>query len=558
MINMHASSLSGQTSHVVAGESLRLPVDHPIRLSGTFGELRSNHFHTGIDIKSSHGAVGDPVYAVADGFVSRIRVGAGGYGNALYIDHPNGLTSVYAHLLEFRWSLDSFVLAQQNEQQRFEVNLFPDSAQFLIKKGDEIGKIGSTGHSMGPHLHFELRNTGTETPVNPLSTHYHLSDKTPPHISGITIYHLDHNHQIYRRSDMGKNQPWKMGDTLTIDAWRVGIGLNAVDPHNNFANKNGVYKVSMILDGDTIYQSKLDSIPWDEGTYYKSYIDYAMDISSKRRIHQCFQSNAFQPSYRTKLVNHGVIKLYEKQVQKVTLIVADRSNNLASAQFWIRRKTDISEVTYPAFQFMVEPDEPYVLDTAGFQVYFPSDALFERLRGQIFISWPDSGQTVWSRIYQLHHNQTPLRNPIRITIRAHNVTPRLKDKAVILNVDTDNPKVVGQQWQGHHLTALVHEFGTYKVDIDSMPPTISVLRKSVNSHRAHFIFRIEDDLSGSGDLIYHGFVDDQWVLGRYDLKSQRVRFDIDLTPGSPGLHEFRFEVEDLSGNAKKYVSRFSN
>ena len=142
------------------------PLEIPLILSGTFAELRSNHFHSGLDIKTQQQS-GLKVMAAASGFVSRIKVSHFGYGKALYITHPNGYTTVYAHLQNFNPEIDAYIKHRQYKNESYEIELFPKAGELLVNNGDIVAYSGNTGGSGGPHLHFEIRNK-QEHPMNPM------------------------------------------------------------------------------------------------------------------------------------------------------------------------------------------------------------------------------------------------------------------------------------------------------------------------------------------------------------------------------------------------------
>ena len=529
-----------------------------MRLSGTFGELRSGHFHTGIDIKSAKGMSGDPILAVDEGFVSRIKVGAGGYGNALYIDHPGGLTSVYAHLLAFTPHLDSLVRVYQHELRSFEIDISPLLPKVPIAKGQRIGTLGSTGHSMGPHLHFELRNTLTETPINPL-LHFNIADEKAPVIRQVAIYHLDHNLQSYRKSDVRKQSDWIIGDTIVVDAWRMGLGVDAIDPHNGHANKNGIYQVVLTLDGDTIFHSTLDSIPWDAGTFYPIFIDHAEALLRGRKVQKCFDSQAQSKAYHSQLKDHGIIALYRDKTQKVMLTVTDFYGNDSRASFWVRRAAEITPVVYEPHHFLIEQGTPFRIDTGGLLAFFPAQALYERLRCKIKIEPKEGSTLMHSRRYHLHSPSTPLRQPIHISLRTHSIDAKLKDQAVVVDyTNPESPFAIKSKWQGHFLSSQVDHFGTFQVSIDTVQPTISVLRKTVHPTLIKLGFRIVDDLTPPGDLSFEATIDGEWTLGTYDLKARRVNYEIDRTKLADGEHLFEFAVTDISNNSKSYATRLNN
>lgn len=245
------------------------PVKHKMLLSGTFGELRTNHFHSGIDIKSSKGTVGDPIYAAWDGHISRIAVKSTGYGNALYIDHPNGKTTVYAHLHRFEPEVAAYIKEQQYIKESYEVNLYPDSSLFTIQKGEQIGLMGNSGRSFGPHLHFEIRDTKSEVPLNPLHKGALISDATAPQLRELKIDYMDPDHRTfyqkkYRTINLGKRRYKIRGDTILAGAWRVGTQIKAYDLMEGASNLNGIYAMEIKVDDEPVFSFSMDSISFDD------------------------------------------------------------------------------------------------------------------------------------------------------------------------------------------------------------------------------------------------------------------------------------------------------
>ena len=291
---------------------MQAPVKHKVRLAGTFGELRNNHFHTGLDIKSSNGQVGDDIIAVADGVVRRVRIAMGGYGHVLYIDHPNGYTSVYAHLNEFRPDIDSFMLAEQYRLQTYELDTTFEKTIFSVKQGEKIGVMGLTGRSFGPHLHFEVRKTKSEIPINPLFFNLDVIDNLAPKVDYVLVNHLDDKHRIQgsQKIELEKkgNNYAPTNKTIKIPAWRVGLGVFVRDLMTGVSNKNGIYKGELFVDDQSLFSYKMDSISFDEFRYLNAHIDYKHYKDSKNRIHSLYK----RPGNKIRIYNDSlssVIKL---------------------------------------------------------------------------------------------------------------------------------------------------------------------------------------------------------------------------------------------------------
>lgn len=271
----------------------RPPLNLAPQASGSFGELRSNHFHSGTDYRTNQ-REGYPVYAVADGFVSRARVQIGGGGNALYIDHPNGYTSVYMHLLKYNHEIASIVKNKQYSDQKFAVDFSPGKNLLPVKKGEIIAYTGNTGGSTGPHLHFELRDTRTEKTINPQLFGLLIPDNIPPILSGFTVYRLgdvpfSENTPRENISITGANGVYKLNTAKPIPVnGNTGFGIIAIDPNSASANRNGIYSIELLLDGEPIFESILNSFYFHHSRAINSYIDYPTYILKSQRIQKSF------------------------------------------------------------------------------------------------------------------------------------------------------------------------------------------------------------------------------------------------------------------------------
>ncbi|MCB0687549.1 MAG: M23 family metallopeptidase, partial [Saprospiraceae bacterium] len=343
--------------------NLHSPIAHPIRLSGTYGELRGNHFHGGLDIKSANGVWGDPVFAIDDGYIAEIQISQGGFGRALFIRHPKtGLTSIYGHLQEFTKELNEYVYQQQKDHKSFVLDIPFSENQFPVKRGQLIAKMGSTGYSFGPHLHFELKKTGSDISINPDLYGFFTGDKIKPVIKKIAIYQLDHQLMSYNSSLIAP-EAISLHDTMEIDAWRIGLGLEAYDPHNGY-NKNGIYAATLILDQDTIYNLVLDSLNARDRNLYNTHIDYKRMVSSHEGIHRCFLLPGTRLSANRHQNTDGIIPLFRDRIQRVTLIASDFAGNETSTIFYLRRSPTVNAPRVLPFQHHFKAGQADSLVTA--------------------------------------------------------------------------------------------------------------------------------------------------------------------------------------------------
>ena len=282
----------------------RSPLDIPLVLSGTFGELRSNHFHYGIDIKTQQ-REGLPIYAIGDGTITRIKISLWGYGKALYIEHPNGYTSVYGHLQKFSPEIETYIKKIQYNKKSYKLEVFPDYGEIKIKKGKIIAYGGNTGGSFGPHLHFEIRNSISEQPTNPLLYGFNVSDAVNPTLSGLYGYPLSENAVINQSENRVQLSFLRQKDgALLADKiyaiGTIGIGINVYDQQDLATNKNGVYSVQLLVNGKIYSDYNFKNLSFSESRYINTFIDYAYFSKYKQRIQLCFRT----PENRFKHLQH--------------------------------------------------------------------------------------------------------------------------------------------------------------------------------------------------------------------------------------------------------------
>lgn len=538
------------------------PLEIPIQLSGTFAELRSDHFHSGIDIRTGE-AEGVKVFAVADGYVSRIKVSAGGYGKAIYISHPNGYVSVYGHLQQYAANIGDYVSKEQYSHESFEMDLYPQPGQIQVVKGEVIGLSGNSGSSGGPHLHFEIRDENSQKPVNPLLYGLKVEDKTPPVLNLLKVYPYDLQSRVeFINSDAefflhNNGHSWSLAkkDTIQING-KVYFGLGTWDPFNNGNNKNGVYSLRLMKDSVIVYEHVMESFSFEETRYINSLIDYSELIRKKRQIQKSFiQPNNHLSIYKT-AVNKGIVSFNDETVHTMTYEVSDVAGNISTLKFYVQSgKMDIvheedeiqTKTTGQAFSY--KNDNEFHSD--DIILYVPGNALYDTMTFT-YEELPGDGR-MFSAIHRLHYVDVPLHTWCDLSIRPDSLPPEIQKKALIVKIEDDNSFVpVSGEWNGDYVHTSIREFGKYCVVVDTIPPTI----KSVNLNRNKIItgqdtlsFTITDLLSGIKS--YRGTLNSQWILMEYDAKNDLLfyKFDGHLNKGE---NKFELTVSDEKNNISKY------
>jgi len=534
--------------------SIISPIKFPIKLSGTFCELRSNHFHSGIDIKSQRGTWGDSIFAIDDGFISRINISPSGYGRAIYIEHPSGLTSVYAHLQSFTKEVDAHVYRKQLKAQSFGINIELAPNEFPVKRGQFIAKMGSTGYSFGPHLHFEIRNTKTGEYLNPLQYGMGFEDQVAPELKQVVIYHLDKelfsmSNQIYDASNLNN-------DTIEIDAWRIGLGIRSFDPHNA-SNLNGIYAVQVSVDEKRIFRFKFDSIDDRVSQYYNAHIDYGLMKEQSLSVHRCYLAPTDLPKGYREAIDQGVIKLYRDKIQKILVESYDHDGNKNSLQFYVRRKEEMNDPIYPTYHKHIHAGTPDTITATDLVVYWSENSLFSNLYCK-FSHEDHSSTLAYAPFYQIHEDTEPLKGKIEIMIKPRPIPKKLRNKIQIVSLDEKEGEYSnhGGQWTGEWFATESGQLGTFTILADTAAPTISVVRNTATNYGQIFEFKIEDNLP-RGALQYEATLDGKWILAEYDLKKDAVTCRINRRDWSKGPHHFKLLVQDAVSNESAYENRFT-
>ena len=535
------------------------PIDIPLKLAGTFGELRSNHFHSGIDIKTGE-KTGLNVYAIGDGYVSRIKVQAGGYGKALYITHPNGYVSVYAHLNKYNDKINEFVTLEQYLRKSFEVDLYLEPGKLEVKQGEILAFTGNSGHSAGPHLHFEIRDEASQKPVNPLLFGYSISDRIKPDINMLRVYPATPDDQIN-----GKNKPADFYpvsangmyllakiDTLYV-AGSAYFGINTIDQFNNGLNKNGVYSIRVIIDGKETYSHELETFSFDETRYVNSLIDYKEYKLHQRRIQKTFIQPNNRLSIYENVVNKGIYYFPANTTSEITIEVADANGNISTLRFWVKGKSPVDKIKTisNANKTLFGDKKTNTFKTQNLVLEVPGDALYDTLYFEY--KQLKSIPKTYSGLHQLHYDFVPLHTTCNLAIWPDSLPLSLQDKALIAKVEENNEFIAaGGEWIDGFIKTGIREFGIYTIIIDTIPPSISPVNirsdKSLIAQTS-IMMTIRDELSGIAS--YNGYLNNQWILMEYDEKNDLLTYFFDKYL-KDGENDFRLEVTDWKNNRAIY------
>jgi murein DD-endopeptidase MepM/ murein hydrolase activator NlpD len=542
----------------------RSPVDFPISLSGTFAELRNNHFHSGIDIRTQ-GVEGKNVYACADGYVSRIKISPFGFGKALYISHPNGFTTVYAHLQKLNPVIEAWVKSEQYRLEKFDVDLFPPKELLKVKKGEIICYSGNSGSSEGPHLHFEIRDTKTEMIIDPQLFGLPIKDLIRPVISSVKIVPEGSGAKINGKYSpltpelAGWGPVYKLKDPVTIKvAGSFSLGIQVHDLLDGSSNKNGICRYSVYIDSMLMFDWQAARFSFSETRYINSFIDYAQYIKyGQRYIMTRIAPNNKLSMYKNS-INRGVFATIPDSVQKVKVVVSDAAGNESILQFKVKgEKADIPKTNEinksPVFTYA----KTNTFSEKGFELVVPGKSLYEDMAFTYAVS--KATLTTCSRVYQIHNPETPLHDYIELTIAVDSVYQKLGRKLVIARLKPGKaPSSIGGKYENSNLKASIREFGQYAVMADSTAPVIKPVNisegKSVADQQS---FRITITDNFSGIMSYNAYLNGKWILMDYDAKNRMLEYKRDDRL-IKGKNEFLLKVEDYCGNSTTYKAALIN
>ena len=544
----------------------RAPLDNRLFLAGTFGELRANHFHSGIDIKTG-GVEGAPVYAIADGYISRIKVSAYGFGKAIYVTHPNGYVSVYGHLSKYNKTIGDHVRKEQYRRENFEIELFPKPEEFPVKKGDIIAYSGNSGSSGGPHLHFEIREGATEKPINPLLFGYDVKDQVKPVITSIKIYPEDESARIngagkaIRYMVQGTGTEYKLENSPAIKlSGNISFAIQTFDKQNDTDNNNGTYDISLYIDSKEVYDFRVEKFAFDETRYVNSLLDYEEYMKNSVRL----QRTKIDPGNKLDLYrnvqNKGVYLFNDTLTHNIRYEVTDVAGNKAILAFKVKSvkpqpsatlQAATSECRLPTADFFY--DRPNRFSTGSVYLDCPKGVFYTS-----FTFRYDSAKQLpgtYSPVHKLHDPFTPVHDNMTLNIRPVNLPESLRNKALIVKIGKDGKSFssAGGTWEGQgEVSTKIREFGDYAIAIDTVSPRIKAANAENFSNMAgkkYIKLIISDDLSGIAS--YKGMLNGKWILMDYDAKNDMLIYEIDdlLLPGKNTL---LVEVRDGKNNRGIY------
>lgn len=541
-------------------------MDLPVEVAGNFMELRSNHFHSGIDLKTN-GRVGQPVKAAGDGWVSRIKISPWGYGKAVYIDHPSGHTTVYGHLDRLTGSLATTLLNLQYAGRTFSVDKYFQRGELPVSQGEVFAFSGNTGGSTAPHLHYEVRRTADQHALDPEAYGILALDRIPPRITGVRIHPLDSSSLAspYPAGSVGfvvhqlDDSTYMLKAGTQAAAWgTVGLAVNATDRYSNSQNTCGIRSLSVSVDGRTVCDIVLDEVDFGVQRHANAYMDYGLFKEKNMHYNRCYKLPNNRLDVYGGAIAPGRITVEPGKNHAVQVIAKDRSGNTSTLTFVLQGATEAEAKAWPVGRTegtLYRYDQPNTVREPGMRFLLPPNALYDDT--WLKTSVAAAPARAYAPLFTIQDPNTPLQLAGELTLDVTREIPAdLGPKLLVVRMSGTRPIAEGGSFANGQVTANVRTLGKFTVMADTTPPVLTPIGLHADMKgRKGFQVRVRDDLSGLDQWMAK--LDGKWILMEYEPKTHMLEHTFDAYSDAPGPRSFELEVTDERGNRARMTHSFT-
>ena len=532
------------------------PLNIPMQLSGNFGEMRPNHFHSGFDFKTQQ-KEGLNVYASADGYISRIKIAHGGYGKAIYITHPNGFTTVYGHLKCGLGEIEKYIKKEQYKSQSYEIEVMPNPNDLIIKKGDVIALSGNTGGSDGPHLHFEFRDTQSEKIINPMFFGFNkqLIDTKRPIVNSLMVYPIDAN-SIVNQAKRPISVSLSLQDDGSYIAEKIlasgtiGFGITTIDLDNVSWNANGIYSVHTFLNGKQFFGYQFDTFSFDETRYVNALIDFSRYKKLGQRVQKLFMKNAYSLSLIKATPDNGIVTVSPNMTQTYRIEIADFNQNITKVCIPIQYSSLPAKVNEEPItsKYLVKARRENSFALENVSVFFPANTFYD----DFFMNFEVKNKTLF-----LHDETVAAHSNFSITFEDSISTDKESEKIFIASIDGNKIYYNTTKRKNTAFTTYTKYLGQYKLMKDTIAPKISIAKNFSEkwiSTQKEIQLIVSDDLSGIKS--YNGYLNNNWILLEYESKTKKLTHSFADGIVAEGKNELKVVVTDNVGNSTIFETHF--
>jgi murein DD-endopeptidase MepM/ murein hydrolase activator NlpD len=531
------------------------PLDIPLELAGSFAEIRSNHFHSGMDLRTEQ-REGLPVYCAADGYVSRIKISPFGYGKAIYITHPEGYVTVYAHLQKFNQEIDSLLRLQHKSKESYEVDWYLKEGQINLKRGQHIAWSGNSGGSGGPHLHFEVRDSRTEQCLDPIRFGLPVQDTLAPIFESFSAW------SGFEATEISPNELPAFGhfvsgkgasDTLPlqIQPGKLELAVSLVDRYLSGSGECGVKALRVFVDGTLFYRMDIRAVNFNTTKAINGFVPLGIYKSKSGQWYRCSVPKQ-SPLKEEVSMFSAPVEIRDSLIHSIRFETEDWKGNVATAVGFIQAVLPNSPK--PANTFSLIAGVEKVISTRSGKIIFQKESLFDDTEIRLFEPVFDS---LIPPVIEIGHEGIALFSPVKIQFNLNGMTPEQRKKVVVLQGSASKRKSIGGSVEGNFISANASSLGTFTYASDRDNPVVEFVEQTFPEIDlvGNMKFKVSDALSGIESI--RPQLDGQWMYYEYDAKNNAVWVELPVTVANELTHEFSLVVKDKCGNETVYKKSFN-